>query len=533
MSAAAITFFSGAGADTKHEEAYTADALANRIRVVTAATKARLPWLKAARFGDLRTDKNSLRHDANVLACSGVEADYDERRVPFDAAVELLRKNGIAAIVYTSPSHTPEQPKWRVLCFFSAELPPAKRAHMLGRLAGLFHTIGVQFSTESWTLSQSYYYGCVNHNPEHRVKVVDGTPIDEHDDLDRTWRGKPDTAPRTGNGADGTPHSGPLDQAALREAIVSGSNYHTACVRLIGRWVLDGMPLLVAQRKIEELFDAVPVEQRDRRWKQRRRDIARSVLDIFAKEAARQDQREANAPEPLTDEPGYAASQDAQASERRGGEKESAKPASGNGEVPPVTDITAGQSGGDGGGGGEGNDADGKQPASSHPAAATRCRRHPRNRPARSHPSLSRNWSQGRARRSAARSQTGPDRSHRHVTANSMTSCCRLSSPRITCPTGSAPASPTSSCSSTSGTNGCVGSAASGARITPSACSTKPGKSAPAKGNARSGPCQQKSPARSPPSSTRPAASPPSSGWLATTSRKCDRSISSTPTSCC
>ena len=32
-------------------------ALAGRIRVVTAPSKARLPWLKLARFGDTRTDK--------------------------------------------------------------------------------------------------------------------------------------------------------------------------------------------------------------------------------------------------------------------------------------------------------------------------------------------------------------------------------------------------------------------------------------------------------------------------------------------
>ena len=42
-----------------------------------------LPWLKLAPFGDMRRAKGSLRHDANVLAITGVEADYDGGNMPF------------------------------------------------------------------------------------------------------------------------------------------------------------------------------------------------------------------------------------------------------------------------------------------------------------------------------------------------------------------------------------------------------------------------------------------------------------------
>ena len=65
-----VTFFKHYAATTKHEDAYALEALATRICTVTATTKAKLPWLKCARFGDLRSETNGLRHDGNVLACT-------------------------------------------------------------------------------------------------------------------------------------------------------------------------------------------------------------------------------------------------------------------------------------------------------------------------------------------------------------------------------------------------------------------------------------------------------------------------------
>jgi hypothetical protein len=150
----------GYAAATKHEEALHLPDLADRIATTTAASKTTLPWLKLARFGDHRTDANSLRHNANVLTITGIEADYDGERVPFDDGRAILRKAGVAAIVYTSPSHTEDAPRWRVL--LSAECPAARRDAFMARLNGLFSGI---FSNESWTLSQSYYYSSVNRSP--------------------------------------------------------------------------------------------------------------------------------------------------------------------------------------------------------------------------------------------------------------------------------------------------------------------------------------------------------------------------------
>lgn len=209
--AATVTFFSNRSARNKREETVALDALAARIHAASAREKSKLPWLKLARFGKLRSEKNSLRHDANVEGVCGVESDYDAGKVPFEAAVKCLSDTGISGLVYTSPSHTPSFPKWRVICYFSRELPPIERARMMGRLAGMFAAIGVEFAGESWTLSQSYYYGSVDRNPAHQVEYIIGTPIDLRSDLDAIAIGKPERARPSGDRRATGPASRPED----------------------------------------------------------------------------------------------------------------------------------------------------------------------------------------------------------------------------------------------------------------------------------------------------------------------------------
>lgn len=88
------------------------------------ASKDKAPLLKLGAFGDLRTEKGSLRSDANMLVISGIEGDYDGEQVTPEEAVVKLERHGMRAAVYTSPSHTDERPRWRVLAPLSvSELP--------------------------------------------------------------------------------------------------------------------------------------------------------------------------------------------------------------------------------------------------------------------------------------------------------------------------------------------------------------------------------------------------------------------------
>ena len=285
MSAFAVTLFETFAAQTKRDESLSLDALADRVRTVTAATKEALPLLKLARFGNARSAKGSLRHDRNVIAVSGLEADYDGERIGFEEALSVIERAGIEAIVYTSPSYTDERPRWRVVCPFSTELPPDRRHHMMGRLNGLFGGI---FAAESWTLSQAYYFGLVNSNPAHRVEIIEGTPIDKLDELDEIWLGKPVSIDKRLNG-NGDFRSGPVDEAALLEAIISSESYHQCCVRLVGKWAQQGVPFLDAQKQLFDAFDEVEPFGRDARWQARRDDVPRIVRDIYGAEAKQRD----------------------------------------------------------------------------------------------------------------------------------------------------------------------------------------------------------------------------------------------------
>src|SRR5271155_1607455 len=90
----AVTFFDDFAARSKREERLAPADLARLICNTIASQKSQLPWLKLARFGNTRSDKNSLRHDDNLTTISGIETDYDGEMVSFEAAVEIAEKAG-------------------------------------------------------------------------------------------------------------------------------------------------------------------------------------------------------------------------------------------------------------------------------------------------------------------------------------------------------------------------------------------------------------------------------------------------------
>ena len=280
-----ITHFRNYAAAEKRDTSETLESLAALISRIDRPKKDQLPWLKLARFGDKKSEKNSLRHDDNVLAVHGLEADYDAEQMQPSEAVEILHKAGVQAIVYTSPSHKPEKPRWRVLAPFTGPLPTDQRSRHMGRLNGLFGGI---LAGESWTLSQSYYYGRVAGNPAHMVEVIDGEPIDTLDELDAIWTGKPDTLATGKLGAGCTPQSGPLNELALIQAIEDGRSYHTAIMRLCGKWATQqNVPMVEAKRRLDGMMHATFPPDRDARWHDRKADIARCIEYAYGKESER------------------------------------------------------------------------------------------------------------------------------------------------------------------------------------------------------------------------------------------------------
>ena len=192
-----VTFFRDYAARNSTTEALAIQGLRDLIFNTTASAKRKLPWLKLATFGSKKSDKGSLRHDANVVSISGIELDYDDEKISFDEAAARIKKEQLNALIYTSPSHAKDKPRWRILCPTSRDLPPTERAKLVARVNGLF---GGTFSGESFTLSQGYYYGSVNKNPTHRCEYFGGDFIDQRDDLDASAIYKDDKPKANGKG---------------------------------------------------------------------------------------------------------------------------------------------------------------------------------------------------------------------------------------------------------------------------------------------------------------------------------------------
>lgn len=174
------------------------------------------PLIKLATFGEKRTDKGALRHDDNLLMVCGVEGDYDGGEVSVERAGDLLAVHGVEALIYTSPRHTEERPRWRVLAPLSEACVPNERRRLT---AMLNYALGGILSPESFTASQAYYFGRVN-GARYRVRHVQGEPIDLNLVLGETYpTGKSQGANPT------VPDSGEVDLE--REQALQGATGET------------------------------------------------------------------------------------------------------------------------------------------------------------------------------------------------------------------------------------------------------------------------------------------------------------------
>jgi putative DNA primase/helicase len=177
------------GSDIKQLE-FTLPEWGSHILKADSGNKETLRWLKGAIFGNVRSKNNSFRTNANLKLLTAAVVEYDKPRkgvqkaITFDEAVAIIKKAGLRALLYTSPSHKEgSKPRWRVIFPLSKHLDNPKATHedLVAKINGLF---GGQIAPESFTLSQSYYAGSVGNNPDHRVKVIDGDFLDLRDDLD-------------------------------------------------------------------------------------------------------------------------------------------------------------------------------------------------------------------------------------------------------------------------------------------------------------------------------------------------------------
>jgi hypothetical protein len=184
MSAPLVTVFrNNTGTEITAARPMNAAEIERVIRTASAkGEKDSLALLKLARFGELRSKKNSLRHDANVIEVHGIEGDYDGERMSIAEAREALSSWGVAALLYSTPTHTDERPRWRVLAWLSKALSGTEqelyeqRRHWTGVLNAI---LGGVLKSESFALSQCFYFGRIEGRPDPEIITLAGDCIDE------------------------------------------------------------------------------------------------------------------------------------------------------------------------------------------------------------------------------------------------------------------------------------------------------------------------------------------------------------------
>jgi hypothetical protein len=151
------------------------DEFIKSLEAVKARDKKSCPLITLVDFGDKTSSNGSLRNNANVLRIQGVIGDYDEGLVKMEEAQQILTSAGIFSILYPTPSNTVEKPRWRVIAPTSTQMPTAEHRRLTERLNAILKGV---LAKESFTLSQSYYFGDVGTN-NYKVIKTDGIFIDK------------------------------------------------------------------------------------------------------------------------------------------------------------------------------------------------------------------------------------------------------------------------------------------------------------------------------------------------------------------
>ena len=256
---------------TKQERADVPwDQLVENIRKApTYINKAACPLISLAEYGDIRSDRDCLRHAGNVQRVFGIELDYDGEQMPIEEAAAILQGSQICSVLYTSPSHTTEKPRWRALLPLSEPALPEKRREYVGRAN---RVLGGIASRESFTLSQSFYLGRVR-GAEYTVIDTQGRFIDLAADLEALYH--------VSSTNDGESARDVTTDAQLRECFDRAAGRYEAMLKLSARWAARGMAADDIESNLLALLGAGYLNQDGIDLRTRARPMAQSAVRKF------------------------------------------------------------------------------------------------------------------------------------------------------------------------------------------------------------------------------------------------------------
>ncbi len=135
----------------------------------TYRAKNACPLVKVGAFRD-----NSRARGSKLLHVTALMGDYDAEQVTPQEALAMLAEWGIEGLVYTSASHHPERPRWRVVVPLSRRVEEKDYHHLMSLLNGV---LGGILAPESWHWARSYYCGRVE-GVEYEFDAVSGECLD-------------------------------------------------------------------------------------------------------------------------------------------------------------------------------------------------------------------------------------------------------------------------------------------------------------------------------------------------------------------
>ncbi len=226
---------------TERADVAWSDFVARVVGAPTYIDKKACPLISMAEYGDTISDKGSIRHAANVKRIYGVEVDYDGEQMPLALAAAKLRAANVRAVLYTSPSHKPEAPRWRVLLPLLDPAVPGEREALVGRANRI---LGGVASRESFTLSQSFYIGRVR-GVAYETESTDGRCIDQALHIEPLFH--------TSATSSGETRRDLTTDTQLRAAFERGEDRYQAMLKLSARWAARGM----AEDDIAAALDAL------------------------------------------------------------------------------------------------------------------------------------------------------------------------------------------------------------------------------------------------------------------------------------